>query len=114
MARRVRAAAAWHLPQADADGLGLRAAAGPVCLDIEIDLEARPTRNELEVAAIAAATTHLAVRGLRRQPAYPGLPQLLDAFYRALEQGRQPPISSAEMIAAAELMERFGSGASNH
>ena len=56
---------------------------------------------------VVKAATNLAIRAGRRQPAYPGLVELMRAFYDAIREGRPSPVSEAEMLAAAELMDRL-------
>jgi predicted dehydrogenase len=56
-----------------------------------------------------AAGINLGERALRRQPAYPGLPELITAFYAAAERGLAAPIDSEECMAVAELRDRIAS-----
>ncbi len=49
---------------------------------------------------------NLVGRLLRWEPAYPGLPQLLAAFYRALQSDGREVIEASEMLAAAALIEK--------
>jgi len=44
---------------------------------------------------------------LRRHKSYPGLAELLDAFYRNIREGGAPPITAAEIIATVRLCETF-------
>jgi predicted dehydrogenase len=62
---------------------------------------ARPFRQG--GGALWAAGLNLGHRAVRREPAYPGLPQLIDAFYDAVAHGRGAPIARQECIDAAEL-----------
>ncbi len=54
---------------------------------------------------LAAASVNLARRGLRREPAYPGLVNLTKAFYRSGDAGS--PIQNSDIIAAAKLRDHF-------
>lgn len=56
-------------------------------------------------ARLAAAAANLAWRGLRREPAYPGLPELIAAFYAAVRAGGPPPVTPEETIETAALIE---------
>ena len=55
------------------------------------------------------AAMNLARRGLRRQPAYPGLQELVAQFYRAAQKGGASPISVAETLAIARALDRLTS-----
>lgn len=66
---------------------------------------ARPFRDSL--GHLGRASANLAVRALRREPAYPGLRTLTRAFYDAAE-GRGPlPIGAEEAVAVAALRDLF-------
>jgi len=54
---------------------------------------------------LVKAGTNLAVRAAAEEPAYPGLRQLIARFYAAVKNKTAAPISDAEIISAAELME---------
>lgn len=58
-------------------------------------------------AALTAAGGQLANRILRWEPAYPGLRELVQRFYRAVRNGGHSPISSDEVIAVSEVWERL-------
>jgi predicted dehydrogenase len=60
----------------------------------------------LAAATGAAAATNLARRAASREPAYPGLRALVTRFYRAVADGTAPPVSAAEAIAIAEIVDR--------
>lgn len=64
-----------------------------------------PFRNGL--ARLAEASGNLAWRAWRREPAYPGLRSLIEAFYRSVREGAPPPISAEEIVEAAALMEHL-------
>lgn len=65
----------------------------------------RPFR--LATNLLAAASGNLLGRAWRREPAYPGLPELIQQSYRAARDGTAPPIEAAEYCLAAELNERL-------
>jgi predicted dehydrogenase len=52
------------------------------------------------------AGTNLARRGVGREPAFPGLRELIRLFYRSIAQGTPPPIDPVEVVEAAALIER--------
>lgn len=53
------------------------------------------------------AASNLALRAWRREPAYPGLRDLLRDFYLAIETGGDGPVSAEVSIAAALARDRF-------
>jgi predicted dehydrogenase len=55
----------------------------------------------------AAAAINITGRALKRQPAYPGLWELVDAFYAAARTGGPSPISAAETLDVARGCERL-------
>jgi len=55
---------------------------------------------------LSAAGANLARRVVQREPAYPGLRQLIDRYYRSVGEGAPPPVVAGEMIEAALLMEQ--------
>jgi predicted dehydrogenase len=55
----------------------------------------------------AAAAINLTRRALKRQPAYPGVWELVDAFYTAVRTGAPSPISAAETLDVARGCERL-------
>ena len=67
------------------------------------DKALRPFRTSL--SQIAAAGSNLAVRALKRQPAYPGLDELIAAFYRTVAGEAEPPITAEETIGISRLLE---------
>jgi predicted dehydrogenase len=44
---------------------------------------------------------------VRQHGTYHGMPRMLDSIYRALQTGEEPPISEADMIATARLVDRI-------
>jgi predicted dehydrogenase len=58
-------------------------------------------------ATIFSAATNLAFRARRREPAYPGLRELIRRFYESLRNGGSPPISHAETLAVAAARDRI-------
>ena len=56
---------------------------------------------------IAGAASNLARRAAAREPAYPGLRELVRRFYDAVEQGTPAPISPAETLAVATALDRI-------
>lgn len=68
---------------------------------------ARPFRRGGQL--IARASLNLASRTLRREPAYPGLRELIGRFYAAALGGGSAPITTSETLAAARVMERVRS-----
>jgi predicted dehydrogenase len=55
-----------------------------------------------------AAGTNLVRRTLQREPAFPGLRELIRRFYASVAQGTPPPIDLDEIVEAAALVERIG------
>ena len=55
---------------------------------------------------VAHAGGNLARRGVRREPAYPGLRELVRLFHAAALGRGAPPVPDAETLAAASLIER--------
>ncbi len=58
--------------------------------------------KELYVAA-----TNIAGRGIRREPAYPGLPRLIRDFYTAIETGAAGPIAAEDILAVANARDEL-------
>jgi predicted dehydrogenase len=58
-----------------------------------------------------AAAANLAARSLRREPAYPGLRELIRRFYATLRQGQPPPVPPAEALAVARARDSILAGA---
>lgn len=65
----------------------------------------RPFR--LSTATLLEASVNLARRSVRREPAYPGLVELIRATYDAARTGGPAPIHPDEAIEAAALTERL-------
>lgn len=61
---------------------------------------------------VAKAGGNLASRALRREPAYPGLRELIRRFHAAALAGHEPPVPEAETLAAARLIDRVRAGRS--
>jgi predicted dehydrogenase len=59
----------------------------------------RPFGNA--AGALGAAATNLARRAIRREPAFPGLRELVRSFYDAVKSGGMPPITVAESLEVA-------------
>ena len=57
---------------------------------------------------LRAAGTNLVRRTLQREPAFPGLLELIRRFYASIAQNTPPPIDPEEMVEAAALVERVG------
>jgi predicted dehydrogenase len=53
-----------------------------------------------------AAGANLARRAIEREPAFPGLRELIRRFYASLAEGTPPPIEPDEVVEAAALIER--------
>lgn len=58
---------------------------------------------------LAAATSNLIGRAVRREPAYPGLEQLVRLFYAAIERndGQAVPVSPAQSLAIARVRDEM-------
>lgn len=69
------------------------------------DKIARPF--SLSARTLFAATTNLTIRALRRDVAYPGLRELIGAFYRAIRDGTPAPIAPAETLAVARARDQL-------
>ena len=71
---------------------------------------ARKAAQPLARSAVLGATAalNLARRALHGQPAYPGLWELVDEFYRGVENGGPSPISPADTLDVALAVERLG------
>jgi hypothetical protein len=61
----------------------------------------------LGAKTLANAAANLAARALRREPAYPGLRELVSAFYAAARASTSPPITVEETTDAASAAERI-------
>jgi predicted dehydrogenase len=64
----------------------------------------RPLR--LGAAMVTTAGANLLRRAVSRESAYPGLRELIGRFYRSTLGQGPPPVSDAEMMAAATMIER--------
>jgi len=71
----------------------------------------RPFRGAARLAV--AASANLSKRALLREPAYPGLLELIRQVYAAAGPGHAPPIQPAEYLSAAALNEYLSGGASD-
>ena len=60
------------------------------------------------------ASANLTGRALRREPAYPGLRNLMAAFYASVTSGSPPPIGFKEAVSVAEIRDRFLAQAALH
>jgi predicted dehydrogenase len=58
---------------------------------------------DLALRIFSAATFNLGRRTWRREPAYPGLRQLIQEFYSSIKSGSEPPITPLQAIAVAEI-----------
>jgi len=72
---------------------------------------AAPFRRGTKLLSTAAG--NLARRALVSQPAYPGLPELIGAFYRAVAERGKSPVSREEILACARLADRLKQGIEN-
>lgn len=63
------------------------------------------------IATLGAATANMARRIVAREPAYPGLRELVRRVYSAAEGGR-PPIDDAQTLAVAIALDAIRAGAS--
>jgi predicted dehydrogenase len=64
----------------------------------------RPFRQAL--GTLGSASGNLVIRALGREPAYPGLLELIRAFYRAVDEGTPLPVGAEEMRQSVALMDR--------
>lgn len=61
-------------------------------------------------ATLAAATSNLAGRALRRQPAYPGLWELVARFHQGVRRGSAGPIEPGEILDGARAWDAIHAG----
>jgi hypothetical protein len=61
----------------------------------------------LGAGVMTGAAVNLAGRALRVEPAFPGLRELIAAFYRSVRDGGDPPIPTDELLETAALFERL-------
>ena len=98
------------------NALRLIAARGTIHLDLfhgfAVVMRGRATRTGKVLQPFAAsgstfraAATNLARRAATREPAYPGLRELIRRFYTAVQSGGPAPISPDECLAVAMAME---------
>lgn len=57
---------------------------------------------------LTAAAGNLVGRALRRQPAYPGLRELIGAFHGAAGRGAESPVPAEEIVEVAGALDRIG------
>ncbi len=70
-----------------------------------IDKTLNPFRQARQL--LFGTTRSLFLRVARRQVSYPGLAEILDAFYRAIQQGGEPPVSADNIISTVSVCERI-------
>jgi predicted dehydrogenase len=59
---------------------------------------------------LAGAGVNLAARAIRREPAYPGLRELVRLFYAASIDGAEPPVGASETLFVAGLVDQVRGG----
>ncbi len=59
---------------------------------------------------LGRATANLLLRGATREPAYPGLRELVRRFHLAAECGEESPVSPTETLGVARILEQVGVG----
>ncbi len=62
---------------------------------------------DMAVRRMSAATLNLAGRSVRREPAYPGLEQLIGSFYRAVLAREGPPIPASDALVVARTRDNI-------
>lgn len=67
----------------------------------------RPFRRGVRL--LAGAGSNLLVRAAAGEPAFPGLRELIAAFYRTVRGGGPPPVSLEELVETADLLEAVSS-----
>ncbi len=60
---------------------------------------------------LTTASANLLARAVRREPAYPGLGELIARFYRSLQNKSSPPISAEEMLETAAFIDKISNAA---
>ncbi len=55
---------------------------------------------------LTGAGVNLATRAIRREPAYPGLRELVRLFYAAAIDGAEPPVGASEALFVARLVDQ--------
>lgn len=58
-------------------------------------------------SSLAAASRNLVMRSLRREPAYPGLRELISRFYSAVDGSGANPIATEETVSVARARDRI-------
>jgi predicted dehydrogenase/nucleoside-diphosphate-sugar epimerase len=69
-----------------------------------IDKTLNPYRQGLQLWF--GTTRSLLLRVARRQVSYPGLAEIFDAFYRAIQQRGEPPVSADNILSTVSVCER--------
>ena len=62
---------------------------------------------EVSFRRFSAAAVNLARRSIRWEPAYPGLRRLVSFFYRAIQNGTEPPISPEDTIKLGGIRDKL-------
>jgi hypothetical protein len=70
-----------------------------------------PLHFAFGLTSLAAATSNLARRTLRREPAYPGLRELIAAFHAAAAAGAPAPIDPADVVQIATIRDMLAAPA---
>jgi predicted dehydrogenase len=73
----------------------------------QVSRQAKITKPfRLGTQILTNAGSNLIHRSLRAEPAYPGLRELIKRFYQSIASDTPPPISNAEIFAAAHLIDQ--------